>query len=107
MSTLDRARQFWALRQAKTTASVQRVAETSDGKVMLNWLSRHVCKMQEPPIEQSGNPLMTGYMIGRQAVMLELLAEIDKPTTELLRQAERLERDQDALEGESEYGATG
>lgn len=97
ISILKDARRYWGERRASVTRSVQNVAETSDGKKMLLWLRRYVCAMDEAPIASDGDPVKTGYMIGRQSVWLEIQAEINKELSLELRAAQRIEEDQERI----------
>jgi len=83
--------------------AVQEVAETPAGKITLSFL-RSLCRPDDVTFRESS--LETAFFEGRRSIWLEFQAELGKDSTELVRQAEILDRQQQAIARSSEdvYG---
>ncbi|MEE9386353.1 MAG: hypothetical protein V3V08_23310 [Nannocystaceae bacterium] len=72
----------------------QRMAESEDGIPFLAWLKTHVCRVDEAVGET--DPVEMGIREGMRRVWFHVLAEINKPTAELVKQMEEFNRQQAA-----------
>lgn len=84
----------WAKQLAQRQQCVQEIAETEAGKQCFAWLRNYVCRMDDPTFTQ--DPYEMAFREGRRSVWLEIQAEINKDTNEIIQQAEMLQRQEEA-----------
>ena len=87
---------FFRKKLAARQQSIQAIVETADGKVLYTFI-RKLCRADDTSF--NSDPCTMAFYEGRRSIWLEIQAELGKEPTELIRQAELLDRQQEAVMG--------